>query len=148
MSTLTEFLRKQKETENHKEFNADKVREEWLSTLTRLLGQIKQWLQEAEAERLIQVKEKQISITEDRLGTYTAPSLALTVGKDTIEINPIGRTIIGFNGRVDMQSTRGTISLFYSTSEDRWVYPAGTKPAEFPAVTESVFTDLLKRLLP
>ena len=145
MTAITEFLRRQKETESpHRRVQRQK---EWLDAIEGLLRQIRSWLAEAQREKLIKIHPDKLKITEENLGTYTAPSLVLTAAGKTVKVQPIGSTIIGADGRVDMESANGTFMFLYLADQDTWVHGVGRQPSEFPDLTEDLFTDLLKRSL-
>ena len=145
MTAITEFLRRQKETESpHRRVQRQK---EWLDAIEGLLRQIRSWLAEAQREKLIKIHPDKLKITEENLGTYTAPSLVLTAAGKTVKVQPIGSTIIGADGRVDMESANGTFMFLYLVDQDTWVHGVGRQPSEFPDLTEDLFTDLLKRSL-
>jgi hypothetical protein len=145
MNGITEFLRKQKEAASPE--RAERRRKEWLAALDQLIQQIHSWLTDAEDEKLIKVRKSNITISEETLGTYQAPSLTLTVGTKTVTLKPIGGVIIGADGRVDMQSAKGTYMFLYLADSKKWVHGFGERPSGFPELTEKVFTDLLKRAL-
>ena len=145
MTAITEFLRRQKETESpHRRVQRQK---EWLDAVEGILGHIRSWLAEAQREKLIKIHPDKIKITEENLGTYTAPYLVLTTAGKTVKVQPIGSTIIGADGRVDMESANGTFMFLYLADQDTWVHGVGRQPSEFPDLTEDLFTDLLKRSL-
>ncbi len=145
MATLTEFLRKQKAADNpERRIQRQKA---WLVALDKLFQKIRSWLAEAEREKLIKVRIEKVSHTEESLGTFEVPRLILTVDHKTIILKPIGATIIGADGRVDMVSTKGAYLFLYFADQNKWVHGAGTRPSEFHELTEEVFTDLLKRAL-
>lgn len=147
MSKLADFLRQQKETEKGKEINLEKVKAQWLSTLTDLLGKIKEWVSEAEREGLIQVVDQPKDLSEELLGSYRAPSLALRTDRSTVKIEPVGRYIIGAQGRVDMRSARGSYMLIHLSPEKGWMCVKEKKQREYLPLTESLFAELLKELL-
>ncbi len=145
MTAITEFLRRQKETDSpHRRSQRQK---EWLDAVEGLLRQIRSWLAEAQREKLIKIHPDKIKITEENLGTYTAPCLVLTAAGKSVTVKPIGSTIIGADGRVDMESVNGSYMFLYLADKGKWVYGLGRQPAEFPRLTEGLFTDLLKRAL-
>lgn len=145
MATLTEFLRKQKAADNpERRIQRQKA---WLVALDKLFQKIRSWLAEAEREKLIKVRIEKVHHTEESLGTFEVPRLTLTVDHKTITLKPIGATIIGADGRVDMVSTKGTYLFLYLAEQDTWVHGSGTSPSEFQELTEKVFTDILKRAL-
>lgn len=145
MTAITEFLRRQKKTDSpHRRARRQK---EWLDAVEALLRHIRSWLAEAQREKLLKIHPDKIKITEENLGTYTAPYLILTVAGKTVKVKPIGSTIIGADGRVDMESANGTFMFLYLGDQGKWVHGVGRQPSEFPDLTEDLFTDLLKRSL-
>lgn len=146
MATLTELLRKQKAADNPD--RRTQRQKAWLSALDTLFQKIRSWLAEPEREKLIKARIEKVSHTEESLGTFEVPRLTLTVDHKTITLKkPIGATIIGADGRVDMVSTKGTYLFLYFADKNKWVHGSGTRPSEFHELTEEVFTDLLKRAL-
>jgi hypothetical protein len=139
MPKLSEFLQKQQATVHSVE-NAKK-QEMWLAAVDTLLKQLRTWLADVEAN--------QISITEETTGAYTVPALTLTVpntGKK-VRVIPIGRTIIGADGRVDLKSSKGKYVLLYLAEQKKWVHGVGGHPDDFPVLNEELFTDLFTRAL-
>ncbi len=53
------------------------IRNEWLRSLTVLYKDIASWLSESVAQNLLTVAEVPVTITEERIGTYDAPSLKI-----------------------------------------------------------------------
>ena len=145
MTAITKFLRQQKEAGSPR--RRAQRQKKWLDAVENLLGDIRSWLAEAQREKLVKIHPDKIKITEENLGTYTAPSLVLTAAGKTVKVKPIGSTIIGADGRVDMESANGTFMFLYIADQDKWVQGVGKQPSEFPDLTEDLFTDLLKRSL-
>lgn len=145
MNTLTEFLRKQKAADNPE--GRTQRQKAWLSALDKLFRKIRSWLAEAEKEKLIKVSIEKVNHIEESLGALQVPRMTLTVDHKTITLEPIGATIIGADGRVDMVTTKGTYIFLYLADQNKWVHGSGTRPSEFHELTEKIFTDLLKRAL-
>jgi hypothetical protein len=145
MAAITEFLRQQKEAGSPRR-KAERQKK-WLDAVDDLFRQIRSWLSEAQQEKLVKIHEDKIKITEETLGTYTAPCLRLTAAGKTVKLRPIGSTIIGADGRVDMESVNGSYMFLYLADHGKWVYGFGRSPAEFPRLTEDLFIDLLKHAL-
>ena len=62
------------------------------------------WLSVAVAQDLVRVDEISVQVTEETLGTYTAPSLKIVTPQDrAIHIVPKARRVVGSFGRVDFQ---------------------------------------------
>ena len=145
MTAITEFLRQQKKAGSPR--RRAQRQKEWLDAVEGLLRHMQSWLAEAQREKLIKIRPDKIKITEENLGTYTAPYLVFTAAGKIVKVKPIGSTIIGADGRVDMESANGTFMFLYLADQDKWVYGVGRQPSEFPDLTEDLFTDLLKRSL-
>ena len=117
MTAITEFLRRQKETDlPHRRAQLQK---EWLDAVECLFGHIRSWLAEAQREKLIKIRPDKIKITEENLGNYTATFLVLTTARKTVKVRPIGSTI-----RTNLGSCLNTVSLTiflsYSPPCQRW----------------------------
>ena len=149
MSSLIEFLKKQKEMDQNAEVTRELKLREWLDILNRLFSQLQQWLSEAEKQGYITVTKGETEIKEESLGIYKAPVLTLATNRNSLRVMPKGRTIIGANGRVDIESKVGTYMLLYQATKDIWVHsPEGGKhPAYFPELTEKLFGELLSKSL-
>lgn len=145
MTAITEFLRQQKKAGSPR--RRAQRQKKWLDAVEDLLRRIRSWLAEAQREKLIKVHQDTIKIAEETLGTYIAPCLILTAAGKTVKVKPIGNTIIGADGRVDMESANGTFMFLYIADQHTWVHGVGKQPAEFPELTEDLFTNLLKRAL-
>ncbi|MEW6245577.1 MAG: hypothetical protein AB1555_02580 [Nitrospirota bacterium] len=145
MGTLTDFLREKQKARSPE--RQARRRKKYLDAVDAFFEQVRSWLAEAQREKLVKVHEDKIKITEEALGAYTAPCLRLTAAGKTVKLRPIGSTIIGADGRVDMESVNGTYMFLYFADQEKWVYGMGRQPAEFPELTEDLFTDLLKRAL-
>ncbi len=57
------------------------------------------------------VEKFNLHVTEDFIGGYDIPALALTVGGERVEFRPKGVTVIGASGRVDVRGDRDTVTL-------------------------------------
>lgn len=145
MTAITEFLRQQKAAGSPR--RRAQRQKKWLDAVEDLFRHIRSWLAEAQREKLIKIHPDKVKIIEETIGTYTAPCLILTAAGKTVKVKPIGSTIIGADGRVDMESANGTYMFLYIADEHKWVHGAGKRPAEFPELTEDLFTHLLKRAL-
>ena len=145
MSTLIEFLRQQKNPSS--DAIRTKHRKEWLDALDSFFVQVRAWLVEAEEKNLIRIHAGKIKITEETLGTYSVPYVEVKIGTKAIRLRPIGATIIGADGRVDMETPKGKYLLLYLADRNQWVHGFGKQPERFPVLTEELFTELIKRAL-
>jgi hypothetical protein len=55
--------------------DADKLRQQWLSGLDELFQKLGTWLEPGVREGLLKLSRGTVELTEESLGTYTAPTL-------------------------------------------------------------------------
>jgi hypothetical protein len=83
-----EFLRKKTEGSAWKERKERRV--EWLGALNRLFAQIRDFLQEADPEGLIEIVGYEVERVEERLGIYDAPALKIRLNTASADVLPVG----------------------------------------------------------
>src|SRR5688572_18988847 len=88
MSTPTRISKQQTETE----------REDWRRAVIELMEQVRSWA----TSRGWLVTELTQSVTDDSTGTYEVPMLEVETTKGRVVLEPIGRDILGVDGRVDL----------------------------------------------
>jgi hypothetical protein len=109
MSTrFEEFLKKKSEGSGLKERRAN--RDEWLGALNRLLGQVRDWLQEADEEGLLEIVPYLVQSVEKRLGIYDAPAIKIRVGNGQVDFLPVGRFSIGPISESIMEGVLGVVT--------------------------------------
>lgn len=91
-------------------------RDRWLTDVRQLLAQIGEWGREE--GWLVQEQEKQLS--EDYIGTYTAPTLFIQMPSGRIHIDPVGVNIIGGDGRVDILAFPELTRMLLIRFGDTW----------------------------
>lgn len=59
----------------------------------------------------IEVEDSEITIYEEKLGSYNVKKRNLSLKNTTIEMTPVGTILIGALGRVDMEGPNGSVKL-------------------------------------
>jgi len=119
MSDKYDFLRDDDMEE--KQMNWTEIREQWLQDINALYGKVKEWLQEPLAEQLVLIGWTEHTISEEGLGTYQAPGLKIFAKMKQIEFIPVGRLIIGAQGRIDIFTDKGDLMLLKTENEGEWI---------------------------
>jgi hypothetical protein len=57
------------------------------------------------------VRTLETEVTEDHIGTYTIPTLELTIGGERVEFRPKGTLVVGAAGRVDIRGGRDAVTM-------------------------------------
>jgi len=52
-----------------------------------------------------------MGVTENFIGGYSIPALEITVGTERVKFLPVGITVAGASGRVDIRGERDTVTL-------------------------------------
>lgn len=116
--TFDEFISQldnQKKSEIQIDWQAKK--NQWLKYLGHLYGDIQSYL-EPYKDKII-LNEQEVLINEEYIGEYSAKKLSIQLGKDTITLTPKGTNLIGASGRVDMNSSHGTIKLVLIEQDEK-----------------------------
>jgi hypothetical protein len=112
---LTEFLEDRKGKAHGVDWHAKK--EEWIAALLRLHDKIGQLLEPSVSKGVATKMTTWIEITEDFIGTYSAPELRLVVGDDRVVFSPKALNVYGAAGRVDVKGDRDVIALIRLPAE-------------------------------
>jgi hypothetical protein len=135
VKTLEEFLAERSEIERSRADEKKAIQQEWIWAVRRLMGQIQEWLQDADPGRSLEIKESYCEIREVNVGVYSVPGLVILHEAREIRIVPVARMVVGpllsdggarmsrAFGRVDMTDGGEKFMLFRSQMDpsDEWV---------------------------
>lgn len=136
MSQLAEFLKDRAEQLRADAPRREATVREWVEALNRLLGQMREWIRESDPERLLVVRDRNVTLREVGLGAYEAPALEISLGSDTVQVTPVARNNVGrrtpregvelrVQGRVRVSDGTYDETLFrlIEGDESRWYVP-------------------------
>ncbi len=95
----------------------------WLEQLAQLYRFVDEVLAEFISQKQIQVTQRSIDLYEEQLGSYSAPAATIRMGRQIVELEPIGTFLIGARGRVNMNGPRGVARFVVvpkDASSPRW----------------------------
>jgi hypothetical protein len=98
-------------------------KENWINNLDQLIDQIKTWSDE---KGWLSEKNKK-TIREEYIGQYTASSLIVKTPQGAITIDPVGRNIIGAEGRVDLVSFPSFNRMLLVRIDNNWIIKTDSK---------------------
>ncbi len=145
-----------------------KVVVDFLSRLEALYTDVTSWV----ADRTLNVSSSFVELHEETLGRYEVPCLSIQKagGEEIGMLNPVGATVIGASGRVDLvgavdreilvfldkggptisrtiqdsgQAKTQTVPLYRGVSEDGWYWIESRKPSRARLLDKTLFLDLL-----
>lgn len=102
-------MKKENETSSPVDWN--KRKDDWLGALTRLYSTVEDYLSKYTPDRSIRIDYEDVNIIEERLGSYSARKMMLTLGKSIVELAPVGTVIFGAYGRVNIQGASARLRL-------------------------------------
>ena len=86
-------------------------REEWLQHLSHFYQLVEAFMREYVEQGKVSLHRATKTLHEEYIGDYSVDTLALYIGPNKIEFDPIGTNLIGAKGRVDMRSAKGTVKF-------------------------------------
>jgi len=112
-------------------------KEDWLKYLSDLYRMVESFLKEFIDSGQIALEYKNIELSEENIGRYTARAMTLAFGTNRITLAPIGTLLIGTRGRVDMTGPKGTVRLMLADKDSAGLkITVRVRDANTPAVEE------------
>lgn len=113
--TFDEFVKRRldeaKENRAKESVDWDKMRTDWEETLIELFAKMEGYLQEYIDSGRISVTREKTKVSEEHLGLYEVDKLTFHIGNERVVAKPIGRLMIGAQGRVDLIGPRGVLRI-------------------------------------
>ncbi|MEK3888031.1 hypothetical protein [Bacillus sp. FSL K6-3431] len=119
MESKFDFLRENDYAANETHWKEEQER--WLHELELFYEKLERWLKEPIEEGLISIQFTKHELIEEHLGIYIAPGMKIFTKGKHLEFIPVGRLIIGAQGRVDLFTEKGDIMLIKLEDENRWL---------------------------
>ena len=82
--------------------NPDAIITRWQKAVNDLYEIIARNLHDYTTDGLLLLQQKEVSRSEETLGSYTINELHIIAGTETVILTPVGAIVIGAHGRVDM----------------------------------------------
>ena len=115
--TFDNFIDQQTAPTDEPKVDWDQKRQEWQQYLCQFYELVGTFMRKYIDQGKVHVQQGTKELHEEFIGTYTVKTIALKIGPNRIEFDPVGTNLIGAKGRVDMRSARGTVK-FVLVSED------------------------------
>ena len=120
---LEELLKKKKIEQDRAAIDRPKRLEEWRFACSGLIDRARKWLAPLEQKGYLTLSSELISIREEQFGEYEVPTLdvAFLTGRK-LSFKPIGQTVIGALGRVDIISSGESVVMLVFRGGDQWEF--------------------------
>jgi len=117
-------------------------KQDWVRVVKTLCGTIERW-----AERQgWTVSSEEKTVEEQGLGRYTVPALLIHTPTTTVRIDPVGRNIIGAEGRVDITSFPTMNRMLLVRVDGKWHLKTESRVDWPKPWNERTFVALVKNL--
>lgn len=145
--SLQEFLRdKKRRDDGSAEVDWSARKAEYLERVEELYADVARWLEASVEENVVQLSREKAILSEEHIGQYEAESLILLVGQSRVRFRPVGRNIVGANGRVDMMCGPHLRILAFLPGRG-WHFVLKGPVARTWPVTEESFAEVLREML-
>jgi hypothetical protein len=171
-SKLSDFIKSQVTKEKESNIDWESKKNFWIEKVNDLYQQIEGYLSESKAEGLVSTSRSSCTINEQYIGAYKVDSLFIKIGKNEIQLLPVGTLIIAGRGRVDIKGPKGSAMLILFGKGERptikitiseggkapeavkepriepkdyeWVVIKKRGQKEYPVLNEDTFLDTIK----
>lgn len=107
--TFDEFVSRQQEFDTS--INWEEVRTEWIHRLDDLYSKIESFLAKYLSSGQIRLEYRAIELNEEGIGAYNARKMVLHIGRQEVDLVPIGTLFIFCKGRVDVIGPAGKAEI-------------------------------------
>lgn len=116
--TFDEFVSRQHETDPEAaSVDWAKERDEWLSHLDRLYSMVESFLAKYVRSGQIRYEYRPVELNEENIGSYSAKQMVLRIGRQEVDLVPIGTLLVGSKGRVDVIGSAGRAQILLVDSK-------------------------------
>ena len=125
------------------------VIEEWLRAIDGLLARFTKVLEPYVRDGLVVVHTGVEMLREDALGDYGVRSMSFEIGPRKIFLTPVGRYIVGAQGRVDLYAVgaRASAHMLLRTKGRDWVIRPPGPPTPPRPLTDDEIRTVIERLV-
>ncbi len=156
--SLRDFLHKRKEdfTREQKQIDWDKKIKEWIDSVNSLYNKIESWLSDLKVDGTVEIDQNDVNLSEQGVN-YSIKSMQITVGTETVFLNPKGTFLVGARGRIDMTGRNGTVHFILPVSYDEndnvideipeWHIGIRTPKLQLIRLDEEAFSEYLEGIM-
>ncbi len=116
-----EFLKKHENKPTDKEIDWEHKKQEWLDFIKEFYKHVESWLVPFKNNHKLTYKYKKTQITEEYIGTYDVDVMVVDFAGQKLTLEPIGTLLIGTNGRIDMEGTRGRVQFILADKDSEGI---------------------------
>jgi len=113
VDTFDEFVKQRTEQARQfaKALNPKERLATWKRELDSLYQEMQGYLKDYIDSGKIKIDPRRVQLTENGLGSYEAPALAILIGRDEVIAEPVAALLIGCSGRVDLSGPYGILRI-------------------------------------
>lgn len=116
-TAFADFVRKENQVSEDNRFNADAIKERFQKDLDDLYKHVSEWLKDYTDQGTVQIDFQPFDLHESTIGSYQVRKATIHIGNKKVEMIPVGATLVGALGRVDMIGEVGSAMLLVVSKE-------------------------------
>ncbi len=160
LKAFEDFLEQEIKQEDSFVIDYEQEKKEWLNNIDEFYNLIQAFIGDYLKQGKIIEERKIIKLQEDNFGEYEVEQLTLKIGKKRLIFTPVGRFVVGCNGRIDLDSSLGSVrfllvpkdfdkpSTFFMghfSPQTKWCWKIATPPPQvsYLELTQQSFFEAL-----
>ncbi len=117
LEKLEAFLDKSSNSSDS-DMDRERIKQDWFAALNELFDKIENWLKPFADKNKLSLSREQISINELYFGEYKVSRLRIKLANQEVMVEPIGRQVIGAEGRADIRGPGGSTVKLLLVNKD------------------------------
>lgn len=113
------LLMKHESKSEEKEIDWQSQKEEWLGFINLFYTSLEQWLSPYKEQGKVSYEYKDLQLTEEYIGTYSAKAMTVDFAGQKLTFEPIGTLLIGTKGRIDMEGVKGRVQFILADKNSK-----------------------------
>lgn len=145
MNELVKKIEDANKNEEESNFYDEKSLIEWIGNINKIFGKIKIWITPLIVKNLVSIKENKNIHIEEISGSYDAPVLSIHGKNWTMHLKPVGRYVVGAQGRIDIAC--GPKSAMLLLHKDGWkLAEKKDRGFDYKELDEELFADIIEEM--
>ncbi|MCP4701895.1 MAG: hypothetical protein GY862_34310 [Gammaproteobacteria bacterium] len=115
------FLSKHEKKDKETGIDWTQRKDEWLVSVKTFYAQAETWLTPYAQKKKLSFEYKKMVLTEDHIGAYSIHSMIIHFAGQMVKLEPIGTSLIGVKGRIDMEGAIGRVQFILVDKDNRGI---------------------------
>jgi hypothetical protein len=143
---LHTFFQEKKQKAQSVNMDWTAVRDAWIKAVNDLYRTIEdEYLKDAKAD--VEITRRDREVMERFIGAYKIQELVLRVGDEEVVFSPQGASVVGAEGRIDIEGERGVATIILVGGTDWRIVMSRTPVLRLMELTADSLAEILKGIM-